>query len=139
ENGPRSCMSHDRGAYNSSVHPTYVYGASDLAIAYLVNKRGRVSARALVWPERKIYGQIYGDTWRIEPALRDAGHTIADHTWAWSFERARLLRIDDRPGVFVAPYVDDPAPNRARDEGDDLVLDWDGDILCASTSGLVHV
>src|SRR5690606_34308201 len=39
---------------------------------------------------------------------------------------------------FVAPYVDDPAPNRASDEGGYLVLDWDGDIVCDSTSGLVR-
>src|SRR5690606_11613913 len=135
ENGPRSCMSHGRNDYNSSVHPTYVYGAGDLAIAYLVNKRGRVSARVLVWPERKIYGQIYGDSWRIEPALKDAGYTLAAYS---GFEGARLLRIEDRPGVFVAPYVDDPAPNRAWDEGDYLVLDWDGDIFCDSTSGLAR-
>lgn len=136
ENGPRSCMSHDRCDYNSSVHPTYVYGAGDLAIAYQVNKRGRVSARVLVWPERKIYGQIYGDYWRIEAALKDAGYTVADETGPRSFEGARLLRIEDRPGVFVAPYVDEPAPNRARDEGDYLVLDWDGDVFCTETGGL---
>src|SRR5690606_33346227 len=101
-------------------------------------KRGRVSARVLVWPERKIYGQIYGDVWRIESALREAGYTPAAYSEPRSFAGARLVRIEDRPGAFVAPYVDEPAPNRARDEGDYLVLDWGGDIFCTATSGLAR-
>src|ERR1700678_1719150 len=34
-NGPTSCMSHPAQSYESKEHPVRVYGAGDLAIAYL--------------------------------------------------------------------------------------------------------
>jgi hypothetical protein len=33
----------------------------------------RVTARALVWAERKIYGRMYGDENRLEALLKEAG------------------------------------------------------------------
>ena len=68
-NGPSSCMSYEQDRYKSCTrHPVVVYGAGDLAIAYIKSKKkkSKVLARALVWPDHKIYGRIYPNTgsWR---------------------------------------------------------------------------
>lgn len=98
-NGPSSCMSHDVDDFSSCVHPSRVYGAGDLAVAHI--KRGdKITARALVWPEKKIYGRIYGDEGRIKPKLADLGYSYS------SLAGAKLLRIENDCGALVMPYID---------------------------------
>lgn len=84
------------------------------------------SARAVVWPEKKIYGRIYGDTDRLALALKRDGFKSGP------LEGARITRITmrgiDGNGVekdgFVAPYIDDP--RNIRDDGTYLILDRNG-------------
>lgn len=113
--GPSSCMSHHSGDYATEVHPCFVYGAGDLSVAYIeTGEPGddgddegdkRITARAVCWPAKNTYGNIYGDEERLEPLLEDAGYERAD-----SFYGARLLHIPHN-GTVVAPYMDDD--NRA--------------------------
>lgn len=123
--GPSSCMAHDASDYQSSEHPVRVYAAGDLQVAYIV--RGDITARAVVWPEKKIYGRIYGDADRLRPALEKEGYTEGYLTGA------RLLRIED-DGYLICPYLDGDCT--VRDEGDYLVIG--GDIDADSTSGLIE-
>jgi len=99
--GPSSCMSHLAGEYQSNEHPTRVYGAGDLGIAYL-GPMGSATARCLVWPEKRVYGRIYGDEARMQAALVAAGYTRAD-----TFDGARLLYIE-QDDTFILPYLDSP-------------------------------
>lgn len=94
--GPRSCMRGDDAVR--------VYGAGDLAIAYLGDKASEVTARAIVWPERMIYGRAYGDEIRLTDALDRAGYTYANAGEAW--HGARLLRVEVGEYSFACPYVD---------------------------------
>jgi hypothetical protein len=98
-NGPSSCMSYDADDFASCVHPSRVYGAGDLAVAY-IKRGGKITARALVWPEKKIYGRIYGDEGRIKPKLADLGFYYG------SLAGAKLLRIENDCGSIVMPYID---------------------------------
>lgn len=131
ENGPNSCMSDPAANYDSEIHPTCVYAAGDLGIAYMENEE-RVTARALVWAERKIYGRMYGDENRLEALLKEAGFTHGSNARDW--EGARLLRVeqDDR---FVAPYLDYPMDS-VSDNGTYLIVSSYGDICCRHTEGL---
>lgn len=53
--GPKSCMS--GGQANNAVR---VYGAGDLAIAYVYDHdRAKIISRCLCWPEKKVFGRIY--------------------------------------------------------------------------------
>lgn len=111
KNGPDSCMSGGNSAYSSDVHPTRVYGAGDLAIAYLRHESGdeSVIARALCWPERKVYGRVYGrvDAYdSLTNKLQAAGFTRAGTTNAAHFNGARLLRINAGNSRVVMPYLD---------------------------------
>lgn len=124
-NGPNSCMAHDACEYSSSEHPVRVYAAGDLQVAYIV--RGDITARALVWPEKKIYGRIYGDADRLRPALEQEGYREGYLTGA------RLLRIEE-DGGFICPYLDGDCT--VSDNGDYLVIG--GDLDADSTNGLIE-
>jgi hypothetical protein len=127
-NGPNSCMSHDASEYSSSCHPARVYGAGDLSVAYL--KAGDdISGRALVWPDKKVYGRIYGDEHRMEVALGDLGYQYG------SLVGAKLLRIEDDDGVLICPYID--RHGYVEDCGDHLRIATDG-IEAQSTDGLIR-
>jgi hypothetical protein len=111
-------MCHPADNYDSSCHPVRVYGAGDLAIAYLEPEKGHVTARALCWPARKIFGRVYGDDGKLIPMLESAGFSAIDRHSKTSFNGAKLLRIEDDYG-FVCPYLDDPNYG-VEDDGDFL-------------------
>jgi hypothetical protein len=118
--GPRSCMDGENFKETEN-HPVKVYGAGDLAIAYVENG-DKVMARCLVWPEKKIAGRVYPtpDRWEddgytswhesvdaqdsLTYGLRRLGYTIASEEKV-SFVGARLLKID-RHGGWSMPYLD---------------------------------
>lgn len=132
--GPSSCMSHKPDDYDSFIHPVRVYGDSDLQLAYLsfaepTSAGFKASARALVWPEKKRYGRIYGDTHRMKTALEAAGYTSGN------LRGAKIKRIVDEyeDDNLVVPYID--GDGSVEDCGDYLKI---GGNLCAdSTTGLV--
>ena len=120
--GPNSCMGHGRASYDHrldddhDIHPACVYGAGDLGVAFL-RRGGRITARALVWPDRKVFGRIYGDEERLRRALDEAGYQSeyqhrrkirnegGDCYITGGFNGARLLRFEVGD-VLAAPYMD---------------------------------
>lgn len=119
-NAPHSCMvykdneaCHGGSKWSSGINPTRIYGAGDLAIAYL-ERRGKIIARCLVWPERKVAQRVYGDIERLVERLKAEGYRFdADRHSAHSsnnglFNGARLLRIEPEghPDHVVMPYLD---------------------------------
>ncbi len=87
-----------------------VYAAGDLAIAYWRDPDGDYSARALCWPERRIYGRIYP-----EPRDENAGAALrqAMQRKGWKdenvsddgFNGARIQKIETAAG-WVMPFID---------------------------------
>jgi hypothetical protein len=115
-NGPHSCMQYPASHFESSVHPCTIYAAGDLAIAY-IERDGNITARALVWPDKKLYGRIYGDECRLGDLLESASYVSGD------LDGARMLRIEEGSG-FVCPYID--GSQSARDDGKHLILGGSG-------------
>jgi hypothetical protein len=101
-NGPSSCMSHDDDYYWSHVHPVTVYGDSDVACAYLGELR-KVSARCLIYPEKKVYTRVYGDK-TLERILQRMGYSSGTLNGA----HIRCIPVDGgrRRESYVMPYVD---------------------------------
>ncbi len=93
-------MTHSTDDYASRVHPTHAYESPDLAIAY-IEREERITARCLVWPDKKKRSTVYGDHERIIPLLHAAGYKDDNQ----SFDGARLKKIPCR-GTYVVPYVD---------------------------------
>lgn len=82
-------------------HPVVVYGDSDLALAYLgeiETRKGKITARAIVWPEKKTFVRVYGDS-LLKTLLRRAGYTAANP------EGAHVRYIENDRGVLM-PYID---------------------------------
>jgi hypothetical protein len=130
-NGPRSCMSHEGSAFAARVHPARVYGAGDLAIVYLQLADESITARALVWPEHKVYARIYGDECRLERLLVAEGYTEGDNH---DFEGAKVLKIEYNSG-YVMPYLD--VCGGVDHSGSHFTLARHGDIDCQTTNGVV--
>ena len=103
-NGPESCMTHDLSDYDSyPFHPAEVYAGPDLAIAYL-KEENRYTARCVVWPEKKIWGRMYGDDYKLGEALKEAGYREYDNNHDFNGARITLIKTDDDD--IVCPYMD---------------------------------
>lgn len=109
KNGPDSCMSKPDSQYDGEINPVICYESPDLKLAYIGND-ARVSARALVWPEKKRVGRIYGDWDRMIPLLEAAGYDIKDEDDPsedyYTFEGARLKYIPYDSKGIIFPYID---------------------------------
>jgi hypothetical protein len=125
---PTSCMSYGAGEYKSHVHPVRVYGAGDLAVAFLCDPddRERIVARALCWPDKKIYGTVYGNEAALEWKLASVGYEKGE------FLGARLLKIP-HGRTYVMPYIDDIAD--IGDIGEFFVIG--GNLDATGTDGLL--
>lgn len=133
ENGPSSCMAGSADGFASDpVHPASVYGAGDLAVAYLVNE-GKVTARAICWPAKQIFGRVYGDDCTLYTKLEAAGYTRGS---THEFDGARLLRIECDHGL-VCPYLDVGSDRRVEDNGEYLIV-GEGHMLANDTHGVVN-
>lgn len=109
ENGPRSCMTRGSEYFpsNCSVHPSRPYGNSDLQIAYTRDRYRKISARGVVWPDKKVYHRVYGMTdghrFQLAGELETLGYIRGDN---WCFAGARLRHIKDGEGAIILPHLD---------------------------------
>lgn len=108
--GPESCMDGEHDFDELPCWPTEPYAGGDLAVAYTVNNRGRIQARAVCWPDKKQFGRVYGDVQRLKAALLSEGFEEI-RSCGKRFDGARLLKIPvnngDECNEFVMPYFDD--------------------------------
>jgi hypothetical protein len=76
-----------------------LYGSGDFAVAYIEGDDGKIKARSVCCPERKIYVRPYGDAVRIEKLLKDAGYKDTDyHSKPW--RGLRLLKEHHWDGFY---------------------------------------
>ena len=157
--GPDSCMSGSRGDYSGSCHPVRVYAADDLAIAYLHGTVAndpdnmRPIARALVWPDKKVFGRVYptDHCWQtdkfanIEDSKACASELFnrlmaegyQQDTEHRAFNGARLRRIECDNGAVVMPYLDWDYCFDDADHG--FVMSNRGDYAANGTEGVAQV
>jgi hypothetical protein len=146
--GPSSCMSHGDDHFYNSVHPTIVYGNSDLQLAYLgaFDDKDRliaVRARCLVYPDRMRCGVPYGNSEyqdKIMIMLQQLGYK------GGSFVGARLTKIKhenvngDSRHYWVMPYLDDT--QSCVDDGDMWKIvsyDEPHDFIAGNTNGTIRL
>jgi hypothetical protein len=134
-NGPSSCMSYPAHEYRVSdgSHPVRIYGNSpDLMLAYVrsIDDPDRFSARALVWPEKKLVGRIYGDQTRIIKALKDAGYDTTKSFFSYNDligARINYVEDDGDEDKAVCPYIDGSQKVSGPvvdDKGTWLIIGW---------------
>ena len=147
--GPESCMSNNEyrdkqgwGDFRSPFHPCRVYAAGDLQVAYMRDASGRITARSLVWPEKKTHSRIYGDTSKLSELLFMAGYRSKAPFGA------KVLKIipDGYKESVVLPYIDRGQTSGggslyASDIADDdkhlMLVEDVGDYECSQLTGIV--
>lgn len=102
--GPHSCMAYqlsreDGPFQHLDVHPVACYGDSDIGVAY-IERGGEITARCLVWPDKKLHGRIYGDRHRLLERLKEN-----DYVEEWDFVGAKIRQLRSR-SQLVLPYID---------------------------------
>ncbi len=133
KHGPRSCMGQHAASdfQTDGVHPVAVYGDSDVAVAYLGDlDDGRVSARCVVWPERKVYTRVYGDT-AITAILKANGYEHGDLNGA----HVRAIPVSGSGSTWVMPYVDGANHGRLVTKGSRrwILFDEGGPFDCSNS------
>ena len=129
-NGPDSCMAAKNfGDYKGDSHPCAAYGESDLAVAYY-GSLDAPQARAVVWPERKAYVRIYGNTRVLEGLLQNAGYDEAN-----DFDAAKIRYIPSGRNRVVVPYIDGDVKRGDRYRDIWIKICSGGDIRLDSTDG----
>lgn len=154
-NGPSSCMD-KRHFEDADENPTRVYGAGDLAIAYLVLPEGKnggdwIFARALCWPAKKVFGRVYptnynyrADGFSTQTECDEAATLLfnkmkeADYTSSGecggAFNGAKILRVETDEG-YVMPYLDQ---SYGVTDGDDhWIMTHDYEHSCQNTEGYI--
>lgn len=103
-----SCMQVPASTFNMEVHPTSIYGAGDLEVAYLCNKE-KLIARAVIWRAKNKVGRVYGDAALLRAGLKKHGiKTTSNNENFDSFVGARLL------------YVPLPSKGHRSEDDDDI-------------------
>jgi hypothetical protein len=119
------------GNFKSSLHPTRVYGDSDLRLAYLQDENERVTARGLVWEDRKLYARLYGNSDVLKKLLEDAGYSYQE-----GFHGARVRAIPNK-GTYLMPYIDWTGEYCELTEDKKWFILGQGDTPCQTTTGLI--
>lgn len=102
--GPTSCMNDPDEYPLPSPHPSRVYAGGDLAVAY-INRDDNCTARAVVYPEKKIYAKIYGHDKLLSSELEKLGYRRTHAMSPW--RGARILKIYlEEYEAYLMPYVD---------------------------------
>lgn len=148
ESGPGSCMAHDESSWVDERHPVRGYWGHGLTVAYL-KKDGRITARAVVHLERKIWARVYGDSDELTEALRSKGFRPGVWEGDWqgvelSTEYVSGYRYnpddDDEYELsgLLAPYVDFANRARLSDDGTKLIVDRCGEVHLQNTEGITE-
>lgn len=132
DTGASSCMTKPNHYYESSEHPTMVYSAGDLSLAYLSDANDNIKARALVWQEKKIYARLYGDYESLRSGLQTLGYSGDTNLHGAKIKRINHATDSDR---LVLPYLDGIQTVSIIDDNW-LMIDRNGDIDANTTDGL---
>lgn len=109
EDGPASCMcgSANRFFKNKiAPHPVEVYAGGDLAVAYIQRKSGKISARVLAWPEKKIYNRIYGDDATMLQSLLNAEGYQSGYLSGARLVLVNVSKFTKQANTYAIPSID---------------------------------
>lgn len=140
--GFTSCMQKQDSYFSNTIkrNPTFVYGAGDLSLAYVV-KDGYLTTRALVWKDKKKVGRVYGDPFILRAGLAKEGiDTRSNNGQFDTFEGARLIKEFhdyDNKKYVIAPYIDGGI-RWLKDDGEYLIIDKEGRYHAEWTDGMAR-
>lgn len=156
ENGPKSCMTYSLSDYDTGgVHPCSVYENGEWQIAILRDPEGKIIARSLIVPDKKIFFRIYPTANRFqEDGFLSEDHAesvrmkLRSHLEELGYQDMYSLEPDDLEGVqlkyipvpnkdrLVMPYLDHNLCFEVDDENHTIYLEYSG-YRADETSGYV--
>ena len=120
--GDSGCMRYPTSHfYNSKdkslIHPSRIYEAPGMGVAYLQDEAGEVKARSVVWTNPadetdKRYVRIYGDR-ALKNKLEAAGYKMRDLAGA----KLKAKPYLKEKGMYQMPYLDGPGGDQGRNDG----------------------
>lgn len=123
QNGPNSCMSKPDDCYTFGS-PVVAYGDSDFQVVYMI-RNDKITARAVVSPDRKLYACIYGDAERFKPRLAQLGYQCSNSSGIFDGLRIRkIVKTNSWGKGCVIPFID--TSNTLTDIGDWLEINSRG-------------
>jgi hypothetical protein len=127
--GDSGCMRYSGGHWQlpDGVHPSHVYEAPGMAVAYTQSEDGKIKSRSVVWtnpdkPEDKRYLRLYGDHRVLKSKLENAGFRLANLAGA---RIARINRKSSPDGSYLMPFIDGVGGNQDNYDGRYVMLDSD--------------
>ncbi len=105
--GDTACMRHDKSYFGLDVHPSAVYEAPGMGVAYLQDDEGTPTARSVIWvnPDNendKRYVRLYGDA-LLATKLQRKGFRLAGLAGA---KIRAIPQPDSGPNYYAVPYLD---------------------------------
>lgn len=131
--GDSGCMRYDPEHFGiaDGIHPSAVYCAPGVGVAYTKSPDGRIKSRSVVYvnpsdPEDKRYVRIYGDP-VLAKILHRRGYRVASLAGAKLAKIPFVPRMDyvTNSNTFVMPYLDGPGGNQSSRDGCHVVQDGD--------------
>lgn len=140
--GDTGCMRYGLSGFSGvnplNVHPSAVYEAPGMAVAYTQDVNGRVKSRSVVWvnpsdANDKRYVRTYGDAQLIDKLLAKEGYKAKD--LAGAKIRAIPLVQDGAvvEGKYVMPYLDGVKGDQQKFNGTYGCLTGDGYVKLLTT------
>lgn len=132
--GDSGCMRYSGSKWNlpDGLHPSHVYEAPGMAVAYTQDDVGTIKSRCLVWTNPddandKRYVRLYGDSRVLELKLKQAGYVLSPLNGARLARIPRYAEDDDNydPDAYLMPYLDGPAGAQSDYRGRYVQLDAD--------------
>lgn len=127
--GDSGCMRYSGSHWQlpDGVHPSHVYEAPGMAVAYTQTSDGKIKSRSLVWtnpdkPEDKRYLRLYGDHRVLKSKLEQNGFRLANLAGA---RIARINRKSSPDGSYLMPFIDGIGGNQDNYDGRYVMLDSD--------------
>lgn len=134
--GDSGCMRHPAASYNESSqhHPSAVYEAPGMGVAYTKDSEGTIKSRAVVWvnpakPEDKRYVRIYGDP-VLRRLLERAGYKAKNLVGA----KFKAVPLENVENTYVFPYLDGINGDQSQYDGSYIVKSSDEWFTCLSSS-----
>lgn len=152
----QSCMRYEIGEdseFSSEIHPVQVYGDSDLKLAFITNQNGLTAARALVWPDKKIYSRVYGgdvsanklhrllkkEGFKKSSGYYDGAPGASEHSLNGALIQAIPYTGKNKVNAHVMPYIDEThCVGMVFINGKKWMKIGEDGFNCQMTNGLTH-
>lgn len=130
--GDTGCMRYEKYHWDfKDFHPSAVYCAPGMGVAYLVDGHGEPTARSVIWdnpddPTDKRYVRLYGNHNALRRRLEGAGYVLGGLKGA-KLAAVKDSRFNRETNIWLMPYLDGPGGGTSSNQAARYVVKWEED------------